>query len=75
MGHKFELSIDEYLQENPEIQKILTMFGETMQTYQDTLVVMGQSSPAQVLTGNTSSVNLQETSLSTSTVAFKFKSA
>ena len=71
MTQELNQSISEYLNENPELQGILTIFGETMQTYGDTVMAMGQKTSPQVLTGNTSTVDIRETSLSTANLEFK----
>ena len=65
------LDINKYLEESPDLQEVLTIFRETMESYKEAMKAMGQKTPAQIFTGNTSTVQLQQTSLSTANFEFK----
>lgn len=48
-----ELELENYLKDHPDIQEVMKLFGETMATYQEILVAMGQQQSYQITAGNT----------------------
>ena len=49
---------EKLFKENPELQKIMTLFGETMHTYTETLAAMGQLPTYSISSNSTSSPHL-----------------
>lgn len=57
---------EKLLKENPELQRIMILFGETMETYTQTLAAMGQIPSYSISTNTTASPKLAINSASSS---------
>ena len=53
------------------IQEILQIFGEAMEIYRETMKAIGQEVPARIFSGDTSTIEFQQTSSSTIELQFK----
>ncbi len=65
MRKYLEKEMEKYLEENPDFQEILRIFGETMKTYKEAVKAIEQRPAAQTSIERTSTAEFNQTSLTT----------